>query len=273
MCDETSERLQQLLMGAWSTGCYPAQNASYDHDGQILVVCATEFCARCSNTCVAFPLCAGACSYPLGVDEWLLSSAAFATTARVKSTSELDDNETCMCNIVIGVRYCCSQLCCCALCCWCWCFGTIFGIYGATTLWLLLLASLPWRVSSCACMLPCLYRGLDSLAVSLFGRAGSGCFGRWRAGTSPCSVSVVVCVRPIPPLIVAQCLLYRRPCGSQQRQAIALACIRACDIVVPICFLTIRRAGTHHHGSWIAWDDGTLSKRFYFCSGCFLTSG
>ena len=109
MC-ETSERLQQLLMGAWSTGCHPAQNASYDHDGHILVVCATEFCARCSNTCVAFPLCAGVCSYPLGVDEWLLSSAAFATTARVKSTSELDDNETCMCNIAIGVRYCCSQL-------------------------------------------------------------------------------------------------------------------------------------------------------------------
>ncbi len=97
-------------MGAWSTGCRPAPNASYDHDGHILVVCATEFRTRCSNTCVAFPLCAGVCSYPLGVDEWLLSSAAFAATARVKSTSEPDDNETRMCNIAIDVCYGCSQL-------------------------------------------------------------------------------------------------------------------------------------------------------------------
>ena len=179
MC-ETSERLQQLLMGAWSTGCHPAQNASYDRDGHILVVCATEFCARCSNTCVAFPLCAGVCSNPLGVDEWLLSSAAFAATARVKSTSEPDDNEARMCNISIGVCYGCLQL----LLLRPLLLVKVFWnkssvLQGATTLWLLLLASLPWRVSSCACMLPCLYRGLDSFAVSFFGRAGSGCFGRW----------------------------------------------------------------------------------------------
>ena len=104
------QEVAAVVAGCVEHLCRAAQNASYDRDGHILVVCATEFCTRCSNTCVAFPLCAGVCSYPLGVGEWLLSSAAFAATARVKSTSELDDNDTCMCNIAIGVRYCCSQL-------------------------------------------------------------------------------------------------------------------------------------------------------------------
>jgi hypothetical protein len=89
-----------LLLGAWSTGCRPAQNALYGRDGHILVVCATEFRTRGSNTCIAFPLCAEVCSYPLGVDEWLLSSAAFAATAWSESTNEPDDNET-LCAILL----------------------------------------------------------------------------------------------------------------------------------------------------------------------------
>jgi hypothetical protein len=104
------QEVAAVVAGCVEHLCRAAQNASYDHDGHILVVCATEFCTRCSNTCVAFPLCAWVCSNPLGVDEWLLSSAAFAATARVKSRSEPDDNETRMRNIAIGVCYGCSQL-------------------------------------------------------------------------------------------------------------------------------------------------------------------
>lgn len=54
-----------------------------------------------------------------------------------------------------------------------------------------------------------------------------------------------------PPPVVSLCLLYRRPCGSQQRQAIALARLRACGVVVYICCLTIRRAGLRHRGRWM----------------------